>query len=56
MSPQCGKHNDDTGITTVTLNDPMEEEPGSTMDFVDLYRQMEATAKYSDVLMQVLYY
>ena len=51
-----GIFNDDAGITTVTLNDPMEEEPGSTMDFVDLYRQMEAMAKHSDVMMQVLYY
>lgn len=51
-----GIFNDDSGITSVTLNDPMVEEPGTVMDFDDLYRQMEAMAKYSDALMQVLHY
>jgi hypothetical protein len=51
-----GIYNDETGITSVTLNDPMDEEPGSTMDFLVLYGQMESLAKYNDALMQVLYY
>lgn len=50
-----GMYND-VSITWVKVNDPMEEEPGSVMDFDDLYRQMELIAKYNDAQMQVLYY
>jgi hypothetical protein len=51
-----GIFNDDAGITSVRLNDPLEEAPGTTMDFDELQRQMDEVGRYSTVDMQVLYY